>query len=208
MNWNNLYINHRVIMASLARSHKRKNWLDAEIMEWCQECLNNIITDIETMATYIEIGLAVPQTGPDKNMVYTPCNIFRLLDVFNSSGSRIDYSYNGSYIILPSDNTLTEIFINYKGTPIDDDGIPLIPKTQQLACETYCKIKAYEEDVAYGDFNGEIWMNWKNELPNMIAAGKNDWRFMDRHAIDKLNIIHGNLVPVIANIKLVHKEFE
>lgn len=208
MEWNNLYITHKVILASLARTHKRKNWQENEIMEWCQECLNNVIVDVETMTKYVEIGLEVPTTGTQKNMVYLPCNIFRLLDVYDGSDNRIDYSYNGSYIILPSDNTLTAIYINYIGTPIDENGIPLIPKTQQIACETYCKVKGFEEDVAYGNFNAQLWMMWKNELTPMISAGKNDYRFRDRHAIDKLNIIHGNLTPVIANIKLVHKEFE
>ncbi len=208
MEWNNLYVTHKVILASLARVHKKKNWQEPEIMEWCQECLNNIVIDVETMAQYIGVGLSVPQTGPNKNMVYTPCNIFRILDVFDSGSNRIVYSYNGSYIILPSTNTLSTIYINYIGTPIDDNGIPLIPKSQIIACETYCKLKAFEEDVAYGEFDASLYMMWDQKLTNMISAGKNDWRFKDRYAIDKLNIIHGNLVPVIANIKLAHKEFE
>lgn len=208
MEYNNLYVTHKVILAALARVHKKKNWQEAEIMEWCQECLNQIVMDVETMVKYVEIGLSVPRTGPEKNMVYTPCNVFRLLDVYDASGNRIDYSYSGSHIVLPSTNTLSTIYINYIGTPINENGIPLIPKSQIMACETYCKVKGFEEDVAYGLFNAQIWNLWDQKVSNMILAGKNDWRFKDRHQIDRLNIIHGNLVPVIGSIKLVHKEFE
>jgi hypothetical protein len=208
MEYNNLYVTHNVILANLSRIFKSKKFQPDDIMEWCQIYMNQYAKDVEMMVHYVEVGLDVPLTGSEANRVYTPCNIFRLLDVYDSGGNRIEYSFNGSYIFLPAGNTLSVIYLNYIGTPVDEEGIPLIPKPYINGAEVFCKVKAFEEDMMQGRISAGMYELWNQQLSGMTANAKNDFRFKDQHALDKLNIIKGNLIPVIANIKLSNKYFE
>lgn len=208
MEYNNLYVTHKVILANLGRVFHSKQFQEDDILEWCQIYMNQYAKDVSVMTHFQEIGLDVPYSGHNKNMVLTPCNIFRLMDVYDSGGQRIDYYYNGSYITLPETNTLSVIYINYFGSMVNEEGIPLIPKQYINAAETFCKIKAFEEDVALGTFNASMWDLWNQQLTGQTVNARSDFRHMDQHTIDKWNIIKGNMIPIIANVKLSNKYFE
>ena len=206
--YNNLYVTHHVIHANLTRVFKKKQFDLNDVMEWCQKMLHNSAKDVETMTTFLNVALEVPQSGALKNMVYVPCNVFRLLSVYNGSTPITDYLFDGSYIKLPLDSAYSYIVIDYKGTPINEDGIPLIPKQYQEACETYCKVQAFEEDVTLGLISAQMWAMWDQKWPGQIGFGKQDWRFKDIQQIDMLNIIHGNLLPTIAGAPIYSQFYQ
>jgi hypothetical protein len=208
MESNNLYVTHKVILANLGRVYRSKQFQEMDILEWSQMYMNQYAKDVSVMTHFQEIGLDVPMSGHNKNMVFTPCNIFRLMDVYDSSGRRITYSYNGSYIMLPETNTLDVIYINYFGSVVNEEGVPLVPKQYINAAETFCKINAFEEEVAQGTFSMSMWDLWNQQLTGQTMNARSDFRHMDQRTIDKWNIIKGNMIPIIANVKLSHKYFE
>ena len=200
------YISHKAIAADITRVYKNKPVDLNDILEWCSQVETRYNIDVDKMVLYIKVGLNVDQeTSPPQALM--PCNVFRLLDVYSAAEEYINYYNNGAYLILPADYKSDHVYINFVGTALSDEGEPLIIKGHENACETFCKIRLFEEDVAYGRFNMQLWAMWKEEFSGQVAASKSDMRHFDRQHFNKLNIIRGNMIPKIGGLVLFHKNF-
>ena len=200
------YISHKAIAADITRVYKNKPVNLDDILEWCSQVETRYAIDVDKMVLYLKVPLEVDlETSPPQALM--PCNVFRLLDVFNDGEEYTNYYNNGSYLILPANYNEEYVYLNFVGTAISDEGDPLIIKGHENACETFCKIRLFEEDVAYGRFNQQMWAMWKEEFSGQVAASKCDMRHFDRQHFNKLNIIHGNMIPKIGGVRLYHKNF-
>lgn len=178
MQENILFTDHRDITQRLSQYISQKNIQEADIMEWCQQAENEYILDMTALWKYINVPLVV-----NNGIVLLPCNVQRIIDVFtspNNSASRIEYANNRGYIFLGEDTSLTTIYINYIGTPITEDGIPLIAKGHEAACELYCMTKIYFEDSLYGKINPQIYEQWSQRFNNSVIAIKQSAKRVDR----------------------------
>ena len=106
------------------------------------------------------------------NMLLLPCNVFRLLDVYESRNKKLTYKNNGAYLYDFRYNGIKQtypngfkLYLNYVGINIDETtGELLIVKGHEEACKTFCKIEAFAEDAAYGRFSKDLWYLWKEEF--------------------------------------------
>lgn len=207
------FVSAEIVAYELGRSFKSKTWDIGDIRTWCGEVETRYIKDIETMVNYEEIDLTV-----DNGMVLLPCNIFRILDVYEHRNRILEYDMtdNGTYIYNFRHNGRkvhypdgSRIFINYRGTNIDEKtGEMLIVKGHEIPCKTWCKINAFEEDAAMGRFNEKLWFYWKEEFSGQFQAAKQNFQHKSRSRIDNLNIIRGNMIPKIAGLSLHHELYK
>lgn len=207
---NSKYVSAEVIMADLARKYKSFEWDLDDVIEWCAQVETNYIPEVNQMVHYVKVPLTVTS-----RQVELPCNIHRILDVYDSDEARVQYYNNGAFLVDLRDDTGEElddsvetIYINYVGLPLDDDGIPLILKGHEPACETFCKINFFEEKVALGEFSPDLWEKWNQQFSGQITSAKQSVRHMDRYDIDKLNIIKGNMIIKIGSMPIKQNTFE
>jgi hypothetical protein len=198
------YVSHHVIHADIARVYKSKSIDINDIMEWCAQVDTRYITDVDKMVLYLQVPLTV---DTDNHQALLPCNVFRILDVYDDDDEIVSFYNNGTYIILPEDYVDESVYINYVGTAIADNGEPLIIKGHENACETFCKLRLFEEDMTLGRFPAQIWIMWDNQFSGQCSASMNDFRHFSREYFNKLNVIQGNMIPKIGQLPLYHKNF-
>lgn len=199
------------IQADLSRVFKSKNFDIYDIVEWCGIAETRYIKDIELMIPVYEVPLVV-----SSSQALLPCNVYRLLDVYDVGGSLIDFKMNNHGTYLTSlkyrnrdeDYAEDTIYINYMGTPIDDEtGYPLIIKGHENACEMFCKIRSFEEDAVLGKISYPMWDSWNMKFSGMIShAAQNPYRHKTRAHLKDLEIIRGDSLPAIGKLILSHKQ--
>lgn len=214
MESNYRYTKIDVVYNNITRKWKSKGITKDDILEWCMQCELEYIQDIDALPLFTKIDLTV-----DVNLeVLLPCNIYRILDIFDSNGNVVNYQSNGAYLYNLTDKYGNTdyykegdcIYINYKGVMIDcESGEPMIGSGHEVACETYCKIQMFEEAVANKVFDANMWMSWKNEFTNQyMAARYESRRYKTRDEIGTKSFqIRGNMLAHIGGLKLHHTMF-
>lgn len=211
---NSKYVGHEKIHARLNRVYKLHPFDIDDVLEWCAEAEIDYMPVVDTMLRFLEVPLKViySSVAGIQPKVLLPCNVAKLWDVYsdpNTNGSDVEHFNEGAFLYLPLDYKLPYVYINYVGIPIDDNGNLLIVKGHEQACETFCKIKNFEEDALYGKFNAQMWYGFKEEFSGQIQYSKYSiLRNMTRQDFNKLEIIRGNAVPKIGRVSLYHLNFK
>ncbi len=202
-------ITHEVILEDLREKFPNKDWNEESIYRWCQQTETIYIADPDSMVRYLEIPIDV--TG---GKVQLPANLYKLLDVYdNRDGNARRVRYNRMKSVLKqlvneSDSRKYDgdvIWLNYIGTALDSNCMPLIDENHFPSCETLCKINGFELEATYGEINMSIYMDWKQRFDGMIQGAKSDIRDWDSQTWKDLLVIHGNEIPKIGYQPLAHK---
>lgn len=210
---NSRFVSHKVILSRLNRVYRNNQFNEGDVMEWCAEAEREHLANVDTMILYLEMPFEVipPAANGLQPSILLPCNIYRILDVFSDANNKKSFveNYNeGSYLYLPVNYDKQYIFLNFVGLPIDENGDVLIVKGHEQACETFCKIKNFEEAAMTGKFDIRLWLEFEQKFSGQIANSKYSvMRTMQRSDYNKLLIIRGNMVPKIGRISLYHLNF-
>ncbi len=208
MGINNKYVTAENIMARLSMMHKNKSFNIDEIVQWCSECVIEVIGNPISMYDYNRIKLIV-----NNYKALLPCNVYRLLDVYDSNDNRITNYYNdGSHIIFSSDAVFETdelgqnvVYINYYGIAVDSKtGYPLIMKGHELACEAYCACKLYLEDYLTGKINGQQWQYLDQQKTIQCEAANNGVRHESNDDMRRFMNVVLNMIPNMNKIPLYH----
>jgi hypothetical protein len=161
------------------------------------------------MINVLEVPLAVV-----KGQALLPCNVHRILDVYYKY-QNLEYgiSSTGAYLVnikyKDSRKEFDEdyVYINYVGTPIDETtGYPLIVKGHENACETFCKLRTFEEDMVLGKFSPQLWQAWDRKFSFQIQnAAYAVYRHKTRSYAQELLNIRANAIPQIGRLTLYHE---
>lgn len=208
MQSNQKYITAEHIMARLSQKHKQKNFSINEIVQWSAECSIEIVGNPDVMAPYRGVELKIEQFK-----ALLPCNVYRLLDVYDNNDNRIDnYANDGIHIIFQSgqqfntnDDGDQVVKVNYIGINVDTKtGYPLIPRGHELACEAYCVYNLYYEDFLTGKINGNAWSYIDNAKMIQCEAAKGGFRHYSNDDMKKyLNVVM-NMIPNMKRIPMYH----
>ena len=195
MSNNSLFVSPLAIHYMLSQMYKTIEFDETFVSELCADCMINHIKDINVMIDFKGIGVDM-----SRQMVKIPCNVFRILDAYDEDDNPLNVYNNGAYLYNITDKygeALDDgdtVYLNYKGIPVDEDGIVMIPEWQKAACETYCKIKLTEEMVGMGKFDKQLWMLWNQQLPGQCVAARSQFRMRTRKDLDDFNIVRYNMV--------------
>jgi len=156
------------------------------------------------MVKYMRIPLKVVN-----GFVEYPPNIYKILDVYDNpkKNRRVTYFKREKTIYVPNYKEEV-IYMNFVGTPMNEDCIPLIHKDHQPACEAYCKINYFTEDALNGKINQNMYFDWTQRFDGMIQAAKAYGREWDAQRLQKMDIIFGDQIPRIGFIPLRHNDTE
>ena len=209
------YVSPEIIQNKCARRYRRiKEFHIDDIVEWCGEVETNLISDVDLMLQINYVPLSVVDGS-----VLLPCNIHKIVDCFTKGNRIVDFTLNSSGAYMTSlkyhdsfASTFNEdtLYLNYIGTPVDpNSGYPLIAKGHELVCETFCLIRSFEEDVAMGKFNANLWARWEEQIGGQIVnALSNPFRQKTQQYLKDLETIRFNAIPRIGKIELAHEKFD
>lgn len=203
-------ITHEVVYQDLMEKFPNKTWNEESIYRWCQQVETIYIADPDSMVRYEEVPLKITS-----GKVKLPDNLYKLLDVFDNTEPklprRIKYNRQKSVLKQLVDPMHLKkykgevIWINYIGTALDDNCMPLIDENHYPACETFCKINGFELEVTYGEIAQSVYFDWKTRFDGMIQGAKGDIRDWDAKTWAELTVIHGNEIPRIGYQPLAHQ---
>jgi len=199
------YITHEAILLELEEKLPMKKWNEEQVYRWCQQVETLYVADPDSMVLYRQIPLNVV-----RNQVYLPENLYKLLDVFeyisesNQKRVRFNRNKNGKVIKQLINYDKDVVWINYIGTPMNDDCMPLIDVDHFPACETLCKINAFEGDALYGEISQAVFMDWKDRYDGMIQGVKGGVKNWTAQDFAEMTVIMGNEIPKIGFMPLAN----
>lgn len=202
------WISHKVVFANLQRNFKKKVFQEEDVLNWCQEVEQIFVSDPDSMVQYLQIPLDINSN----RRIQIPSNCFKLIDVYRPLDSGILYNELPHVgfrripggIIINQDVDNNRIMINYWGSPLDENCMPMIDRNHQPACETYCKIQAFEEDVLLNKINQNLYFDWKERYDGMIQGVKGGFDNWSSEDFAKMTIVMGDMLPKIGYMPLAH----
>lgn len=197
------YVTHLAVLEELEAKFKNKKWDEEDVYKWCQQVETLFIADPDSMWRYVDINLPVVS-----GKVLLPTNLYKLLDVFDPvTKLRVRFNRMGKVLKQLIDYEEDTISINYIGTPIGDDCMPLIDEDHIIACETLCKINGFESELLYGEITQNLYYDWKNRFDLMIQSVKGGYRNWSAQDFGDMMTIHGNEIPKIGYQPLITKYY-
>lgn len=202
-----LFTTPKVIFHRLNETFKETKYINEDsIYEWCFDAEVNYISNVNDMVLYFNVEVKYDKTT---RRAILPCNIFRLVNVYDCSNNPLEYNLQPpAYIKLNSCDITSPVFISYYGLSVDDEGVPYIPSNHIPALETWCKIKLLEFDSLIGKFPYNVWSDIEAKFSRQVTAIKQSWARKDHEHSNKMDKIDFNMLPLAAKRRLLHKYYE
>ena len=205
MQQNTKYFTAEKIFSRLSRVFRQK-MLEVQlgdIIEICAEIELEILNNYHSFRHVVKHALTVNQ-----NRALLPCDVHRLKDIYTSNGTRIfNFTNDGTYLhfsrecnIVPADGT--QIYINYDGIPIDENGYPMLLRGHEQACFWGCVVRLFEEDHAFGRINENTWRDWSSKYEYSLAAADTGFRHMTRNEAKVFMAIVQDAIPKVTQMDL------
>jgi len=181
---NQKYFKAEKIFARLSKIHKQKMTpIDiGTIIEWCAEIEIEVIGNWAQFERYDKYEITV---GDGKALL--PCNIYRILDVYDANEMRImRYKNNGAYISFSdfggSIPDGSKLYINYSGIPVDPEtNYPLFLRGHEQALFHGCVVNLYQEDFSMGKMRGDAYQEMVGSYEIALNSCNNGFRHFSRN---------------------------
>lgn len=208
MKTNHLYVTYKQIKANLGLVLQKKNIQELQIMSWSAECERDYIQDIITMYKFLNVGLVTESYSSNYDIVSLPCNIYKILNIYSDPSnpiSQIKWKY------INKENTLKilvekghqAVYLDFIGIAVDEEGIPLIARSHVPAVETFCTMKIYYEDFLEGISQSYLYLEQK--FSGQMIAIRQTMRHVDPMMLNDLNVINGDMLESIGNMRIINK---
>ena len=194
---NNKYFSAGKIHHRLSQRHKNKmsGYSYGDIVGMCAEVEIEILGNHVQFEPFEKVELTVID-----GKALTPCNIYRILDVFTSDNTRIfNYHYDGDKIsfseesnYVPSNNS--KVYINYYGIPLDDEGYPMFLKGHEQALYWGCLVRMYEEDYAEGKIHPNTYNDFTIRYESHLNAAESNFRHTSKNDIKEWKAVIFNAI--------------
>ena len=201
-------ITYEVVLQDLQEKFPNKVWNEESIFRWTCQTESIYIADPDSMVKFLEVPLNVVS-----GKVILPGNLYKLMDVYDNENKetpiRIRYNRQRSVLkqLIARDNQKYDknvVWINFIGTALNSDCIPLIDENHYPACLTYCQIQGFEYEALYGEINMTVYMDWKQRFDGMIQGCKSDIRDWSSQDWEHMLVVMGNEIPRIGPMDLAH----
>lgn len=201
------------IASRLNKQFNRKHFDPAIVGEWCAQVEVEYVRDTDMMWEF----RAVPLTVGNDKMVLLPCNVYKIIELYNEDKEFLSFNRSGNFLTeirnRQDENSEVEIgdtiYISYKGIPVDQKtGEVIIPSGHQPMCETYCKLRMFEEDVGYGQFSGDMWGLWDRKFSGQLQAVRSSYRGITKEKLNQFQIVMGNMLPKIGRMTIETEQFD
>lgn len=195
MERNNRYIDINGIISVAAALYPGLDIQKSIAAEWAGYAQMHDLVSIRDWFLFKNVKLEIEQ-----KKALLPCNCHKLLDVFHEDHTKPKFRHDGSYIFF--NDTYTDVYINYRGFPVDEEGRPLFIRGTERALARYVIMNAHEQDFMSGRIDGARWewlvTKWEDERDVARAS----LRTLTRNEIEEMLAINADMVPKLGYIPL------
>ena len=198
-----LFTTPSVIFHRISEKFKGETISESQITEWCFDAEVNYIAEADDSRIYKDVPLDI---NPITKIAILPCNVIRILDVYDSNEAPTSYTSLPPSRIKINDATTAKI--SYVGLNVDDNGEPYFRSSHVPALETYCTVKILEGKALMLKYPYQIYKDMEQKFSNQIVAIKQSWTNRDHQTSNRMDAIYYNMLPVAAQRRLYHKQYE
>lgn len=174
-----------------------------DVFEECIDVETNYIKDGDLLAHCEAFPLVANKTT---GLANSPCNMIRVIEIYDENDNDIKYSITGSNKIkLVGD--YQKAYINYLGTKVNDEGIPVIHQGHVNAMVTFCIMKRLEEQMLLGNVPMGLHDKYEKKFSNQITHIKQSAQYKDKQHYDNVNIIRFNMLKKVGQKRLTKNMF-
>jgi hypothetical protein len=170
-----------------------------DIHQCVQMCAQCEIEEIRLIQDWFKFT-NIERTTDSDGRALMPCNVYRLLNVKDSNGTRITGYYNNGTYLISKNNKNTKLLFDYYGIPIDTKGRPLIIRGHEKACEYYCILRALEPDFIEGKISATAYGYVSDKFDEGVAEARSSFKNITRDDLLEYNQIMYNM---IRNVSIV-----
>lgn len=181
-----MYTSVKEIAAKISRNYKSLDYNLYDVVEWCGECEKHI-GEYKYFLEYEKVKIPV-----ENCIAVLPCNIIRLINVTGAGCKELNYYRDANLLKFSSDKF--DIFIDYLGMPVDEEGFPLIMLGHEEACYYYCLKRLMEPDFIMGKMNIASWQYIMGQYEIYVTKAKNSAQHLSKRDMDKINMIKYNVI--------------
>lgn len=198
-----IFTTPKEVYHKIARLFPGETINEDDIFEWCMDAEINHISDGDLFAKFVDVPITIDST---LNMGALPCNVVRIIDVYDKDDNLIEYQLTATNHIKPKIATDT-IYLTYLGLYVDDEGIPRIYTSHVIALTTFCKMQMLEPKVIMGKVPGNLFAKYEQQFSGQITAIKQSARNKDKKSYDDINIIRFNMLKKVGQERLFKNMF-
>jgi len=153
------------------------------IVEWCAEIEIEVLGNWKQFQRFDKYEMEVVS-----GKALLPCNLYRILDVYDSSEKRImNYHNNGVYLSFsdygdnkPSDGS--KIYINFLGIAVDpESGYPYLLRGHEQALFWGCVVRLHDEDFSLGLINANAYSDMVLKYEAALNAADSGFRHFSKN---------------------------
>lgn len=198
-----IYTSANEVYHKIARLFPGENISEDDVFEWCMDAEINYIKDGDLSAKFIGVPLTIDKT---LNMGALPCNVIRVIEVYDKSEKNVEYQITAANHIKLKDKA-SEVYITYLGVSVDDNGIPAILSSHVNALVTFCKMQMLEPKLLMGKASPNLVMKYEQQFSGQITAIKQSATNKDKKHYDDVNIIQWNMIRKVGQGRLFKNMF-
>lgn len=188
-----MYIGIDTVLTKITDLYKSIDLTKAAVLESCTYAELQELATIRDWFLFKNVRLII-----DQKKAALPCNCNKLLDVFQSPHRRVKFRKDGTYLFF-SEN-YTDVMINYRGLPVDDQGRPIFVTGHLNALARYCIMNYFEEDFVTGKMDSQRWQYLVDQWENSRDVARASMRDLSRNDIEQILQINANMVPRLGYI--------
>jgi len=174
-----------------------------DVFEWCIDAETNYIQDGDLLAKFEKAPVTIDSTT---NLGYLPCNIIRIIEVYDGSENDVEYQLTASNHIKIN-GTHDTVYINYLGLYVDENGVPRIRSGHVNALTTFCAMKIIEPKVLMLKMPIGMLDRYEQKFSNQVIAVKQSAQYKDKLHYDRVNIIRFNMLKKVGQQRLFKNIF-
>ena len=169
------------------------------VFEWCIDAELNYIKDGDLLSKYIDFEITIDtETG----LGLLPCNVSRVIEVYDSSSSDVDYTITASNFIKVATGQ-ENVLMHFLGATVTEDGVPVIHQGHVNALVTFCLMKLVEVEVLLQKMPMGFLQKYEIQFANQVTAIKQSAQYKDKKHYDNVNIIRFNMIKKVGRKRLI-----
>jgi hypothetical protein len=190
-----MYVGIDSVLTKITDLYKSIDLTKTAVLESCTYAELHELATIRDWFLFKNVPLVI-----DQKKAALPCNCHKLLDVFTDSKRRVKFRKDGTYLFFHEN--YTDVVINYRGLPVDDQGRPIFVNGHIMALARYCIMNYFEEDFVSGKMDGQRWQYLVDQWENSRDVARASMRNLTRNDIEQILQINADMIPKLGYIPL------
>jgi hypothetical protein len=186
-----IFTNTDTVYYQVAKKLPGENVNRDDIHEMCMVAELLYIKDGDLHRQYEDVPVTIDE---NLNIGALPCNIVRLMEVYDVDQNQIEYQLTATNHIKVREY-VPVAYVRYLGLHLDEKGIPVIRTNHIPALVSWCLKEILETKMLMGKANPQLFTLYNQKFSDQITAIKQSATNKDVRHYDEVEVIRYNMIP-------------